>query len=99
MRITDMITQDEFASYFRQLLPTVYFYSKRIGATKENLLNLDLNVSRVIGVVDHKWIVFISVNHLILYSHRSTEKGVNSYSLRVIRGCIYMMMKIFRDEL
>ena len=28
------------------------------------------------------------VNYLILYSHRSTEKGVNSYSLRVIRGCI-----------
>ena len=36
-------------------------------------------------VVDHLWIVFISVNHLILYSQRNTEKGVNSYSLLFVR--------------
>ena len=44
--------------------------------------------------------VFISVNHFILYFHRSTEKGVNSYSLTELsEDVFYMMMQIFRDEL
>ena len=52
------------------------------------------------GLVDHWWIVFISVNYLILYSHRSTEKGINSYSLsQLSEDVFYMMMQIFRDEL
>ena len=32
--------------------------------------------------------VYLGQLSYILYSHRSTEKGVNGYSLRVIRGCI-----------
>ena len=37
--------------------------------------------------------VYISVNHLILYSHRSTEKWVNSYSLLFI----LLVKEIYQD--
>ena len=50
---------------------------------------LDLSFSKK---CDHKWILFISVNHLILYSHRSTEWGVKSYSLLVFELYKYIEM-------